>query len=96
VVDEFLRLDFLKARPLGSSLPIKLALKISSADESARSASRAALMRGSGLYLIYSSRSNIAGSTDSARCAGIHVARSPTNAIARTTPANTRGSRGVA
>jgi UDP-2,3-diacylglucosamine pyrophosphatase LpxH len=30
LVDEFLRLDFIKARPFGSSLPIKLAFKISS------------------------------------------------------------------
>jgi UDP-2,3-diacylglucosamine pyrophosphatase LpxH len=30
LVDEFLKLDFLKVRPLGSSLPIKLAFKISS------------------------------------------------------------------
>src|SRR5437660_635107 len=33
---------------------------------------------------------------DSDRCAGIHVASSPSNAIAKTTPANTSGSRGVA
>jgi hypothetical protein len=46
--------------------------------------------------LIHSSRSNIAGSIESARCAGIHVATNPSNAIARTTPANTSGSRGVA
>ena len=45
---------------------------------------------------IHSSRSRIKGSTDSARCAGIHVASSPSNNIARTTPANTSGSRGVA
>src|SRR5262249_34383250 len=44
----------------------------------------------------HSSRRSIAGSTDSARCAGIHVAISPSNAIARTVPVNTRGSRGVA
>jgi hypothetical protein len=44
----------------------------------------------------HSSRSSIKGSTDSARCAGIHVASSPSNNIARTTPANTSGSRGVA
>ena len=36
------------------------------------------------------------GSTDSARCAGIHVASSPSKAIARTTPPSTSGSRGVA
>lgn len=45
---------------------------------------------------IQSSRSNIAGSIESARCAGIHVATNPSNAIATTTPANTNGSRGVA
>jgi hypothetical protein len=45
---------------------------------------------------IHSSRSKIKGSTESARCAGIHVASSPSNDIARTTPANTRGSRGFA
>jgi hypothetical protein len=45
---------------------------------------------------IHSSRSSIKGSTDRARCAGIHVASSPSNDIARTTPANTSGSRGVA
>ena len=44
----------------------------------------------------HSSRSNIMGSTDSARRAGIHVASSPSNDIARTTPAKTSGSRGVA
>ena len=44
----------------------------------------------------HSSRRSIAGSTDSARCAGIHVAISPSNAIARTVPVNTMGSRGVA
>jgi glucose-6-phosphate 1-dehydrogenase len=33
---------------------------------------------------------------DAAACAGIQVASSPSNAIARTTPANTSGSRGVA
>ena len=44
----------------------------------------------------HSSRSNIIGSTDSARRAGIQAATSPSTAIARTTPANTRGSRGVA
>ena len=45
---------------------------------------------------IHSSRSRTKGSTNSARCAGIHVATSPSNAIANTTPANTSGSRGVA
>jgi hypothetical protein len=45
---------------------------------------------------IHSSRSSITGSTDSARRAGIHVATSPNNNIARTTPAKTSGSRGVA
>jgi hypothetical protein len=44
----------------------------------------------------YSSRSRIRGLTDSARCAGIQVASNPSAAIARTTPARTRGSRGVA
>jgi hypothetical protein len=44
----------------------------------------------------HSSRSSVEGSSDSARCAGIHVASSPSNAIATTTPVNTRGSRGVA
>ena len=42
----------------------------------------------------HSSRSRINGSTDSARCAGIHVASRSSNDIARTTPASTRGSRG--
>ena len=46
--------------------------------------------------LLYSSRSRIKGSIDSARCAGIHVASSPSNDIARITPTNTSGSRGVA
>src|SRR5437660_3464342 len=45
---------------------------------------------------VHSSRSRIKGSTDSARCAGIHVASSPSNDIAKTTPTNTSGSRGVA
>ena len=45
---------------------------------------------------IHSSRSSIKGFTDSARCAGIHVASSPSNDIARTTPDRTSGSRGVA
>ena len=45
---------------------------------------------------IHSSRSSIIGSTDSARRAGSHVARSPNSPIATTTPANTSGSRGVA
>src|SRR6266487_2825565 len=45
---------------------------------------------------IHSSRSSIAGSTESARCAGIHVASSPSNDMATTTPASTSGSRGVA
>lgn len=44
----------------------------------------------------YSSRSNIAGSTDSARWAGTEAASNPTNDIARTTPTSTIGSRGVA
>ena len=43
-----------------------------------------------------SSRSRIVGLTESARCAGIHVAKSPSNDIATTTPASTNGSRGVA
>jgi hypothetical protein len=42
--------------------------------------------------LAQSSRSNIIGLTDRARRAGIHVATSPSSAIARTTPANTSGS----
>ena len=46
--------------------------------------------------VVHSSCSRIVGSTDSARCAGIHVATSPSNDMARTTPANTSGSRGVA
>jgi hypothetical protein len=45
---------------------------------------------------IHSSRSSCIGSIDSARCAGIQVASNPSNAIARTTLANTTGSRGVA
>lgn len=45
---------------------------------------------------IHSSRSNIAGSMDSARCAGIQVAKSPNSAMAITTPASTSGSREVA
>jgi hypothetical protein len=44
----------------------------------------------------HSSRSRASGLTDSARCAGIHVASNPSAAIARTTPASTSGSRGVA
>ena len=39
----------------------------------------------------HSSRSNIIGSTDSARRAGIQVARSPNSDIATTTPAHTTG-----
>ena len=45
---------------------------------------------------IYSSRSSVKGSIDSARCAGIQVANKPSSAIARTTPVNTSGSLGVA
>jgi len=45
---------------------------------------------------VHSSRSNVDGSSDSARCAGIQVANKPSNAIASTTPAKTSGSRGVA
>jgi hypothetical protein len=45
---------------------------------------------------IHSARSSITGSTDSARCAGIHVASRPISDIAKTTPARTSGSRGVA
>jgi len=48
------------------------------------------------LQSVHSSRNNIIGSADSARRAGIHAARSPSNAIARTTPANINGSWGVA
>jgi hypothetical protein len=44
----------------------------------------------------YSSRSNVTGSTDIARRAGIQVAKSPSTDIAMTTPASTNGSRGVA
>ena len=44
----------------------------------------------------HSSRSRIKGLTDSARLAGIQVATSPNSSIARTTPASTSGSRGVA
>jgi hypothetical protein len=44
----------------------------------------------------HSSRKRIEGLTDSARCAGIQVAISPSNNMASTTPANTSGSRGVA
>jgi len=56
----------------------------------------AELLGESGISLVHSSRSNIIGSIDSARCAGIHVASTPSNDMARTTPANTSGSRGVA
>jgi hypothetical protein len=45
---------------------------------------------------VHSSRSRIKGSTEMARCAGTHVATRPTSAMARTTPASTSGSRGVA
>jgi hypothetical protein len=45
---------------------------------------------------LYSSRSNINGSIESARCAGIHVASSPSINITRTAQVNTSGSRGVA
>ena len=45
---------------------------------------------------IHSSRSSIMGSIDRARCAGIHVASIPSKDIARTTPAKTSGSLGVA
>ena len=44
----------------------------------------------------HSSRSSGTGFTESARCAGIHIARSPSSNIANTMPANTSGSRGVA
>lgn len=44
----------------------------------------------------YSSRRSVAGSIDSARRAGIHVATSPSNAIARTAPVMTSGSKGLA
>jgi len=46
--------------------------------------------------VVHSSRMSIKGSTESARRAGIQVATSPSNNIARTAPANTSGSRGVA
>jgi hypothetical protein len=45
---------------------------------------------------VHSSRMSIKGSTESARRAGIQVPTSPSNDIARTAPANTSGSRGVA
>ena len=45
---------------------------------------------------IHSSRSSLAGSIPIARCAGIQVATSPSSAIAKTTPASTSGSRGLA
>jgi hypothetical protein len=44
----------------------------------------------------HSSRSSIKGSAPNARCAGIQVASRPSSSMARTTPANTSGSRGVA
>ena len=44
----------------------------------------------------HSSRNRIAGSIESARCAGIQVATNPSRPIANTAPANTKGSRGVA
>src|ERR1700733_16268648 len=53
------------------------------------------LIRG-GTPLPQSSRSRIRGLTESARCAGIHVATRPSKAMATTTPARTNGSRGVA
>jgi hypothetical protein len=46
--------------------------------------------------VVHSSRSRIMGSIESARCAGIQVASSPSSNIARTVPAKTSGSRGVA
>jgi hypothetical protein len=45
---------------------------------------------------VHSSRNRTSGLTDSARCAGIHVATRPRKAIATTTLARTNGSRGVA
>ena len=47
------------------------------------------------LNAIYSSRSSVTGSSERARCAGIHVANSPSSAIATTRPPNTSGSRGL-
>ncbi len=44
----------------------------------------------------YSSRNSFAGSSASARCAGIQVATRPVSAMAKTTPVSTSGSRGVA
>ena len=44
----------------------------------------------------HSSRSNVIGSSDRARRAGMNVATSPSRVIARTTPVSTTGSRGVA
>ncbi len=46
--------------------------------------------------VVHSSRNSSKGSTDIARCAGIHIATNPRNDMARTTPAKTTGSRGVA
>lgn len=45
---------------------------------------------------IHSSRNSIVGSSVRVRCAGIHAAASPSDAIAKIAPASTRGSRGVA
>jgi hypothetical protein len=45
---------------------------------------------------LHSSRSSFKGSAPNARCAGIQVASRPSSSMARTTPANTSGSRGVA
>jgi hypothetical protein len=48
------------------------------------------------LFLPYSSRSRIIGSTASARCAGIHEAMSPRTSMVTITPPSTQGSFGVA
>src|SRR6516164_1352411 len=48
------------------------------------------------IEVFHSSRIRIDGSIASARRAGIHVARRPSDDIASTAPANTSGSRGVA
>ena len=49
-----------------------------------------------GVAAVYSSRSRIIGSMDRARRAGIHVATSPSRAMAATAPVSTSGSRDVA
>src|SRR5450755_3212046 len=51
---------------------------------------RTVLVRDGGFH---SSRSSFNGSSESARCAGIHVASRPRNNIAKITPPSTSGSR---